>query len=58
MNPLIIGELFGSRFDDGSFNFRDNSLIFYSNYEQVMAVVGADISVIQQEIEQIVGGNS
>ncbi len=59
MNDLpILGDIYQFRFDDSEFNIRDSTIIFYSNYERVMDIIGADISVIKQELDDLIGGGT
>jgi len=58
-NPVpILGELDHFRFDDGRYDIRDASLIFYGKYEKVMEVIGADISVVKQQLDALIGGTT
>ena len=56
-NPVpLLGDIYQFRFDDGEYDIRDASLIFYGKYEQAMEVIGADISSIKQELDTLIGG--
>ena len=58
-NPIpLLGELYQIRFDDGEYDIRDASLIFYGKYEQVMAIIGTDISTIKQQLDALIGGTT
>ena len=58
-NPVpILGDIYQFRFDDGEYDIRDASLIFYGKYEQVMEVIGADISVVKQQLDALIGGTT
>lgn len=56
-NEPILGELWWSRFDDGSFKFRDDSLIMYSHIERIISIVGVDIESKKNQIDALIGGS-
>ena len=58
-NPIpFLGDIYQVRFDNGEFDLRDASLIFYGKYERVMEVIGADISIVKQQLDTLIGGTS